>query len=398
VNKEVIYRESIKPIEGYTESVKNKHFELFNNEMKLQIMFAEKGLAPEVYMYGLINVSEQHLSPPLPTHEVSSMILSPPPPPESSLLVKTFCVIEQKKDFFKFFDFYYRKMCNYLSLKLDKDSDTKKSNLFKYKQWIDALSLVFNELIHKILVLYDEIARMGYLFIDLKPTNIVYSQNPTDGSYKVFMIDFEPKFSVSSPEKIMDSKLEKVFADNTRNAIEFNKILIEELKTDNEESKIQMRASVMKYLFCSFMIVKCKVLANSLGFKLSDIMQPNIGILRDIDKYARLRNAPVNLLPNTLHFIANHINGTVSINGKDKLNHEFINNKELFYVLNKMMVKNIGNIRALFYSYYINDFSKNEDLLYRYCYLSFNDVEKILNRERQEEIKLVPLLRSSRVV
>jgi len=380
-NTEVIYRESLKPIIIYTDTTKNEKFELFNAEMKLQIIFAEKGLAPEVYMYGLINVSEQPLPP--PPSQVSSMILPPPPPPpplESSLVVKTFCVIEQKKDFFKFVDFYYRNMYDYLLLKIVPGKDPVTDPDPDIKQRIDDLSLVFNELIHKILVLYDEIARMGYLFIDLKPENIVYSRNPIDGSYKVFMIDFDTIFSASSPEKIMDSQLEKVFANNTRNAIEFNNILMEELKNRDEESKIQMRASIMKYLFCSFMIVKDEVFANSLGFPLRALMQPNISILRYMDTYARLRNAPANLPQNALRFIADHINGTLTINGKDKQCHDFIINKELFYILNKMIVKNIGNIRGLFYKYYKKNFSERDDLLYRYCYLSFNDIERLNKR------------------
>ena len=303
--KRVIYREGISSIVGYTFPTEdpNIYFEVFNDEMKLQIMFAEKGLAPEVYMYGLINVSE-HLS----SHAKLSML--PPTLPE----IKNFCVIEQKEDFHRFLIFYYNAIDKYTTGKY-----TKKQ--------IDALTSIFNELFDKIMILYDEIAALGYVFIDLKPSNIVYSKEP-DGSYKVFMIDFDTRFCISpfirtvfddaswykkTPNiSKMDSKHPYLKDLYSLNSYLFDELLL--LKSDEE--KTQMRASVMKYLFCAYMLVN--------GFI------PSIEFINSIQKEENRFNQMVHM-------------ASLQIIQRDEK--KFMGSKKpLIIVLRGMMNKNIGNM------------------------------------------------------
>jgi hypothetical protein len=338
-NKEVIYRESIKPIEGYTESVKNKHFELFNNEMKLQIYFAEKGLAPNVYMYGLIDVSPS-ISLPLPPSSsgLSLMPLSsnglslmPPRPQSSSQNVKTFAVIDQMNDLFDFFTQYYTKLYNYL---VTENPTVEVTDELHY------LNNVFNELINKIMILYDEIAELGFVFTDLKPENIVYKQEP-DGSFKVFIIDLDTRFMISPPL--------------------FNKIWLSVFKESNEIDKVKMRANIMKYLFSTYLIID--IVKYTGVVKVVDMMGLNAKGFNYLHRYAILRYPQ-----------KDHEKKTYIVNNPDD-SIQFITNMYLMKMLRFIHSKNIGLLKTnAFNIYFQNVFKQDQILLYNYCYLNYDEL------------------------
>jgi hypothetical protein len=231
-NKAVIYREKDKPVaysiskkrtNSHDDSAEKYHsFDLYDAEMRLQIYFAENGLAPNVYMYGMIDVTPSyeptHIklpdeSMPSSTPNLSLMSSSPPKlslmsssppklslmpssppklslmsssPPKLSLMdlstemstsdvyqVKHFSIIEQKNDFFEFLANYYSQLYSYVYYRKTHNEET----LLLLKKEIDSLNITFNTLIENTMKLYNKIATHEYVFTDVKTENLVFSDS-----------------------------------------------------------------------------------------------------------------------------------------------------------------------------------------------------------------------------
>jgi hypothetical protein len=258
----------------------------------------------------------------------------PPRPQSSSQEVKTFGVIDQMNDVFDFVSQYYEKLYIYLSKNPPTVEDTNE---------LHYLNSVFNELINKTMILYDEIAELGYVLTDLKPDNLVYRQEP-DGSFKVFMIDFDPRFVVSPSTSIFNKMLKKVIEKRDKNI------------------EIQIRANIMKYIFSTYIII------NILGYasiKANDMMKLNIDGFKYIDSYARLRYPPKDKDPKTRTYIVNNLMDSI----------KFITNMDLMRMIRLMHSRNVGLLKSNAFNLYFKDaFQHDQTLLYNYCYLNYDEL------------------------
>jgi hypothetical protein len=90
--------------------------------------------------------------------------------------------------------------------------------------------------IDKTFELYERLAELGYLFIDLKPQNIVYTPSEDGTIENVQMIDLDKSFLIKNDE--------------------IEKFELENRLSLSEEDKIRLRADIMKYLFSAFIICR----------------------------------------------------------------------------------------------------------------------------------------------
>jgi len=191
----LIYRKSNNSL-TYDEAI--NEFRKYHEEMKIQIGLAREGVAPHVYMYGLIEDPDYRGGQGSPLGLTNPADIPPPAPPALGLMnpatdntspnkrrrtqpnyVYIFSVMEYKISAFdevaKCLDAAY--------------AHKERNNFAQYENEIKTSNVVFKAIYD----LLKKLAKLNYLVYDIKLDNIVLDLNP-DSSYTAYLIDCDPAY------------------------------------------------------------------------------------------------------------------------------------------------------------------------------------------------------------
>jgi len=273
-----------------------KFFSFYHPEMKLQIELAEKGLAPNVFMYGILSI-------PLESTKkgggIKRMITHDDNETEdrdSAKLHKSepvrrpyylFSIMEKKLDTFELFGRAFNAHCTaYKTLEHLSKLDNKESYSSQYSEYVNKMNSadrIIDSIWRGILDLYIKVSDHGKLFFDLKMENtvaeITRSAASVGQNIKIFMIDCDPRFIISE--------------NALKNAIELANI------PSSPAVIAQIRKKIMLYLFSSFTLSN---LPDNYGFD-NEVAFPIISALK---RFAILRNkiSPSEIVPQLTDTVA----------------------------------------------------------------------------------------------